>query len=282
MELFEFLAQQVAAKVIQDKELLTTYNEDVISALPFDKKGLLPCNHEEADTRMLLHAAHASRQGHSKIMIRTVDTDVVVLAIANFYKISVSELWIAFGTGKQLRYIPVHTIAHIMMPLALEGLPFFHAVTGCDTVSVFSGKGKKGAYEAWKSFPQVSASFGHLSARPDSISGADFEMTGKFVVLLYSRSCPASSINEVRQLLFSQGTRTLENIPPTEDALLQHVKRAAYQADFIWGQSLENIQQLPNLSDWGWQQIDDRWTPRWITLPQILPRINSLWLQKIL
>ena len=40
MELFEFLAQHVAAKVIQDKELLTTYNDDVISALPFDKEGL--------------------------------------------------------------------------------------------------------------------------------------------------------------------------------------------------------------------------------------------------
>ena len=164
------------------------------------------------------------RDGHSKIMIRTVDTDVVILAIANFYKISVSELWIAFGTGKQLRSIPVHTIAHIMMLFAREELPFIHAVTGCDTVLAFSGRDKKGAYEAWKSFPQISASFGHLSARPDSNSRADFEMIGKFVILLYSRTCPASSINEARQLLFSQGIRTLDNIPPTEDALLQHVK----------------------------------------------------------
>ena len=98
-----------------------------------------------------------------------------------------------------------------MTPLAREGLPFFHAVTGCDTVSAFSGRGKKGAYEAWKSFPQVSASFGHLPVKPDSISGADFEMIGKFVILLYSRTFPASSINEARQLLFSQGTWTLDN-----------------------------------------------------------------------
>ena len=111
-----------------------------------------------------------------------------------------------------------------MTPLAREGLPFFHAVTGCDTVSAFSERGKKGAYEAWKSFPQISASFAHLSARPDSISGADFEMIGKFVILLYSRTCLASSINEARRLLFSQRTRTLDNIPTTEDALLQHVK----------------------------------------------------------
>ena len=120
-----------------------------------------------------------------------------------------------------------------MTPLAREGLPFFHAVKGCDTVSAFFGRGKKGAYETWKSFPPVSASFGQLSARPDSISGADFEMIGKFFILLYSRTCPASSIHEARQLLFSQGTRTLDNIPPTEDALLQHVKREAYQAGFI-------------------------------------------------
>ena len=50
VELFEFLAQQVTAKVIQDKGLLTTCNEDIISALPFHKEGLSPCNHEEAYT----------------------------------------------------------------------------------------------------------------------------------------------------------------------------------------------------------------------------------------
>jgi len=31
---------------------------------------------------MLLHVAHAARNGHHKIMIQTVDTDVVVLAVA--------------------------------------------------------------------------------------------------------------------------------------------------------------------------------------------------------
>lgn len=30
---------------------------------------------------MLLHVAHAARNGHHKIMIQTVDTDVVVLAV---------------------------------------------------------------------------------------------------------------------------------------------------------------------------------------------------------
>ena len=34
--------------------------------------------------------------------------------------------------------------------------------------------------------------------------------------------------------MFSQGTRALGNIPPTEDALTQHIRIAIYQAGYIW------------------------------------------------
>ena len=35
-----------------------------------------------------------------------------------------------------------------------------------------------------------------------------------------------NSVNETRRYIFSQGTRALENIPPTEHALNQHIRRA--------------------------------------------------------
>ena len=42
-----------------------------------------PCHHEEADTKMLLHpAVHAAKHGHTKIVLRVVDTDILVLGIA--------------------------------------------------------------------------------------------------------------------------------------------------------------------------------------------------------
>jgi len=47
-----------------------------------DLTSLTPCNHEEADSRMLLHASHAAQHGPHAILIRTVDTDVVVLAVS--------------------------------------------------------------------------------------------------------------------------------------------------------------------------------------------------------
>jgi len=44
--------------------------------------ALAACNHEEANSDIVLHAARAAYSGHKKILIRTVDTDVVVLAVA--------------------------------------------------------------------------------------------------------------------------------------------------------------------------------------------------------
>ena len=99
-------------EIIQtDKRVITTYNEHVLSTNTHDTSALAPCNHEEADTWMFVHAADAVNQGCQKIMIRTVDTDVVTIAVSVIPSINITELWVAFGTGHHLRYIPVHSIA---------------------------------------------------------------------------------------------------------------------------------------------------------------------------
>ena len=83
-ELFKFLSTALLEWFDQeDKQLVITDGEAVLSKplLP-DLTSLDPCNHEEADSRMLLHASHAAKHGHHSIVIRTVDTDVVVLAVS--------------------------------------------------------------------------------------------------------------------------------------------------------------------------------------------------------
>ena len=58
---------------------------------------------------ILLHAADAARRGCTIIMVRTVDTDVVVIrVVAKFQYISLSERWIEVGVGKHLKHSPVH------------------------------------------------------------------------------------------------------------------------------------------------------------------------------
>ena len=88
------------------------------------------------------------------------------------------------------------------------------------------------------------------------------------MVLLYSRTSPIVAVNSVRKQLF--GKRKLENIPPLKAALLQHVKRASFQASHVWGQALIANPTLPSPSEWGWQKEDNdgQWTPLWTILPE--------------
>ena len=104
---------------------------------------LEPCSHEEADTRLMVHVLDASLCGYQRIMIRTNDTDVVVLAVSIANIIQADELCVGYGSGKHLRNIPVHTIAATLGPEKASVLPLFHALTGPDMVSFFGGRGKK-------------------------------------------------------------------------------------------------------------------------------------------
>ena len=111
------------------------------------KKALLPANHKEADTRLMLHVQDAVKQGYTKISICTVHTDMVFLAVTAAQQLNISDLWVAFGTGKNFRILAAHDMAKALGPEKFAALPVFHAFTGCDTVSFFAGRGKKIAWD---------------------------------------------------------------------------------------------------------------------------------------
>ena len=83
-ESYLLFCQNFVAHNLHDssKQLIVSYGSDVLSVPKIGENRLMPCSQEEADTRMLLHLADGGQQGLKRVMIRTVDTDVVVLAIA--------------------------------------------------------------------------------------------------------------------------------------------------------------------------------------------------------
>ena len=108
-------------------------------------------------------------------------------------------------------------------------LPLFHSFTGCDTVSAFSGKGKKSWWSVWKIFPEITETLMKITQGPEIINEIEvMKVIERFVVLLYDRTSSSWSVNETRRRLFSHKSG-LENIPPTYDSLHQHVKRAVLQ-----------------------------------------------------
>lgn len=60
-----------------------------------DTAKLVPRNHEEADTRMMVHAADALECGDRQIFIRTVDSDVILaVAFADEWSGELDEQWL--------------------------------------------------------------------------------------------------------------------------------------------------------------------------------------------
>ena len=97
--------------ILEGKEIYTTHGGSVLSTSKrSDVDTLTPCNHEEADTRLMIHARDATIKGHGRIKIRSNDTEVVVLAVSVVSSLSLEKLWVTYGTGKNVRDIPVHAV----------------------------------------------------------------------------------------------------------------------------------------------------------------------------
>ncbi|CAM4708789.1 unnamed protein product [Leuciscus chuanchicus] len=87
-------------------------------------------------------------------------------------------------------------------------------------------------------------------------------------LIMYSKSCGSSRVDEARHHLFSNGTKSLENLPPTQAALIQHIKRALLQASFYWNQATAVQQDIPEFNAWGWfrDSTSKTWEPYWTNL----------------
>ena len=111
---------------------------------------LVPCTKKKAGTRIFEHIPNASVSGSTRVLVRTVGTDVAVIAVALFMKFNLKELWLWFGTGNNQRYIPMHLIAENLGSAKLYSLPLFHALAGCDQVS-FLLNGERREHEIHRS-----------------------------------------------------------------------------------------------------------------------------------
>ena len=93
-ELFNFLAQQAIENLSCEKEVYSTYGQNVMcSRIHQDISSLAPCTHEEADTRMLLHAVDSANKGYQRIMLHTMDTGAALLQHTKRAKYQGAHVW---------------------------------------------------------------------------------------------------------------------------------------------------------------------------------------------
>lgn len=141
-----------------------------------------------------------------------------------------------------------------------------------------------------------------------------FKALERFTVILYDKTIPLESVKETRNKLFWETISRLENLPPTwaiftwlsvlaycrnrqfcptiwqyqvckqlqmspcfllQDGLLQHCKRAIYEAR-IWITSDQSNPFIPFPVGYGWTKIENTWTPVRITIPKVCRSCREL------
>ncbi|KAI4811883.1 hypothetical protein KUCAC02_014754 [Chaenocephalus aceratus] len=257
--LVEFLVEQwkqpAKRERLQDKSLYVTCGEAcyLITKDHWHEIQDLRSIKEEADTRMLLHARHASGDGYGSIIITAEDTDVLILCLC-FSKTMACQ---KCGTQNRTRYIDIGKLASSVGEEVCQGLVGLHALTGCDTVSAFAGRGKLSALKHLKENETYQEAFKRLGEAWD-VSADLFDKMQDFVCRLYASSSTTSDVNELRYQLFcaQRGEVESSQLPPCKDCLHMHVLRANYQTA-IWRRCLVSEPVVPDPKGCGWTTGDD-------------------------
>ena len=119
------------------KQHACTYGETVLASPATDNDAsLFPSSLKEADTCALLLAAHGAAQGPGESLFK-LWTQTLLWCLYNFcvHIYFPGQLCVTSGSGKHIKYIPVHNIANNFRSLCCKVLAVFHASTGCDTTS---------------------------------------------------------------------------------------------------------------------------------------------------
>ena len=220
--------------------------------------SLLKADHEEADTRLILHCIQAPVK---TIVVSARDTDVLLLLVAHFDRIGCTDLYLKAGTSKDPKFFPVHDIRKSLSDEQVETLLAFHAITGCDSVSQFSGFGKRTAWQVFEHHHNDLINLGKGPLTDNVVASAE-----KFICKLYGVP-EVDTCNEARVKLFCQG-RSQETLPPTSDAAKFHIMRSHYQAT-IWNQAHVPQPDFPPVDEMGWMRVEGQLVPQLLSLPPI-------------
>ena len=149
-----------------------------------------------------------------------------------------------------------------------RALPFFDALSECDIVSSFYGKGKCKAYDVWLKSSQkddLTEVFIQLGETPAEVTPNMMNVLESYVLDLYGSK--HTTLGAARLDKFNKSTvNDLRSLPSSKEARRQHALRASYQARYLWWQSVEEL-KIPDPEQWGWKldSMGVLFQPLWTT-----------------
>ena len=144
-----FLSHKAYAKYGESsKVFVVSFRNNILS----NRSGFehLSSSHEDADTKLILHAHCAAGNGVQTIDIHSPDTYVFILALRRLPLLAPNTSFVT-GTGDARRRIPLNPVHEKLGNSVANALPGFHALSGCDQTGKFAGKGKLLFWKSLKS-----------------------------------------------------------------------------------------------------------------------------------
>ena len=262
--------KKIDVAVLNGVSIVMTHGQECHSLSPLggtlhvqEVPQLSNCTHEEADTRMFLHAIFVANTCDSNIVIRSPDTDVLVIGIALESDIASSRLYFHTGRDENVRTIDLHAIRQHLGDDITNALIGLHCFTGCDSVSAIYGKGKAKPLKLVRQNPTFCSAFQALG---ESFIVSEEMVTAleAFVCALYGQK-GCLQVNEARYVLFSSASREENSMPPNRDSLFKHVQRANFQAA-IYKRSLAQRPSIPSPVGQGWKMEDNALRIDWMDM----------------
>ncbi|KAJ8367500.1 hypothetical protein AAFF_G00317230 [Aldrovandia affinis] len=205
---------------LNDKQLYIASEESClhITKDQWAEVASLQSNQEEADTRMILNAAHATEEGYSAVVVTADDTDVLLLCLAFSADISCPLLQNC-GTKNRVRYLDITKLRQALGDCVCNAVIGMYAYTGCDTLSAFAGRGKLRALKLIMRSEHFQEVFRKLG-QSGELSTDLFKKLQAFTCKLYTVSTTTEDINTARHQLFCAQCGELESsqLPPCESS----------------------------------------------------------------
>ena len=233
----------------------------------------LKTTHEEADVIIVQRVIHLSNRGVDTIQVICDDTDVFVLLLHFYVKLSLTSELSMIGTTSNRSTTDIKATAAKHGGLAAD-LPAAHALSGRDIVSNFFGIRKVSVIKALKAGHSLSH-LGDLNSNMHDI----FDQATKFIAFCYG-SQATGDMRAVRYDAWSSKTSKknmasaplLKSLPPTKEAFSELVSRAHYQTLLLKSAVQADPPDMdPELYGWSFDKSSQTFIP--VTLPSGVPTV---------
>ena len=196
------------------------------------------------------HSCEAINEGHERVLVICRDTNVLLL-LFHFMSTKAAEVRMISGTAKKWKCYPIHAVSERLAKPVVYNLLSFHALTGCDSTSSFSGHGKK---KCWKIFQNQPLSVNGIGRDGDQAPTVCLSPVWH-TCTANRRTCQASPLRKGQQ--------------GSGDALELHAARANHQAK-IWLQAdKEHIDVASPTETRAWKKESEGIQAVWSRLPPI-------------